>query len=253
MLTSEGLIAFAKTKLGSPYAYGINGELVTEALLKYKATQYPKRYTPDYLERTRKAALGKVAYDCSTLSDLYCGVDHSANGWLDLAKETWPINYIPSRGPIKKIPEIPGLHVHYDGHMGIYLGDGWVLEARGVAYGVVTTRIDSLERGWTAAAKNYTLQYGGEDMEKIAELQAEIVKLKAEVTRQTGYKEDNREALDAERRIVLALKISLAQVQNLITTIQNELAALKTSTAAEHKELVDIKAAIKTLIDSLAK
>ena len=50
-----------------------------------------------------------------------------------------------------------GLVVTYPGHMGIYLGDGTVLESRGGSYGVVITKLDG--RGWTHWYENPFVDY----------------------------------------------------------------------------------------------
>ena len=50
-------------------------------------------------------------------------------------------------GTIDTIPEIPGLAVWHDGHIGVYIGDGWVIEAAGTKYGVIKTELKG--RGWT--------------------------------------------------------------------------------------------------------
>ena len=46
------------------------------------------------------------------------------------------------------MPETPGLAVWRSGHIGVYVGDGEVIEAMGTAYGVVRTKL--AERSWTA-------------------------------------------------------------------------------------------------------
>jgi hypothetical protein len=51
------------------------------------------------------------------------------------------------KGPIKTIPEVPGLCVWRDGHIGIYEGGGNVIEFRGTEYGCVRTKL---------AARNFT-------------------------------------------------------------------------------------------------
>ena len=49
-------------------------------------------------------------------------------------------------GAISTLPETPGVMLWKDGHVGIYVGDGWAIEARGFDYGIVRTRVS--ERGW---------------------------------------------------------------------------------------------------------
>jgi len=45
------------------------------------------------------------------------------------------------------MPEIPGLAVWKDGHIGVYVGGGYVIEASGTSKGVVKTKLT--ERGFT--------------------------------------------------------------------------------------------------------
>ena len=67
--------------------------------------------------------------------------DRSANGMFEYAKSKgmdW--------GTIDTLPEIPGVAVRYDGHVGIYIGNGLVVEERGFNYGCVITKLT--ERDW---------------------------------------------------------------------------------------------------------
>ena len=45
------------------------------------------------------------------------------------------------------IPDTPGLAVWKPGHIGVYIGNGEVIEAMGTKYGVVKTQLQG--RGWT--------------------------------------------------------------------------------------------------------
>ena len=60
-------------------------------------------------------------------------------------------------GPISTIPEIPGLAVWHDGHIGVYIGHGEVIEAMGTRYGVVKTQFAG--RGWTHWLKIAYINY----------------------------------------------------------------------------------------------
>ncbi len=147
MLTGQGLANFAISLLGSPYMYGVNGLIVTEDLIQSKARQYPAIYTAGYITKCR-AFIGQKAYDCSSITDLYMGTDRSANGWLSSCIE---------KGPISTIPDIIGLIVHRDGHMGVYVGGGYAVEARGIDYGVVKTKV--VDRTWTSWGKLSGVEY----------------------------------------------------------------------------------------------
>ena len=52
------------------------------------------------------------------------------------------------KGSIDTIPEVPGLAVWHSGHIGVYIGNGQVIEAMGTKYGVVKTQLS--QRNWTA-------------------------------------------------------------------------------------------------------
>lgn len=56
------------------------------------------------------------------------------------------LKYCVEKGSISTIPEIPGVLVFMPGHVGVYIGNGNVIEARGHAYGVVQTRLSN--RPW---------------------------------------------------------------------------------------------------------
>lgn len=67
--------------------------------------------------------------------------DKSANGMFDYAKSQgmeW--------GTIASIPDVPGIAVRYDGHVGVYVGNGEVVEERGFNYGCVKTKLK--DRNW---------------------------------------------------------------------------------------------------------
>ena len=146
--TAAGLVAHAISLLGKGYVYGCNGKVVTEDLIQQLAKMYTSMYTDNYIQRCRKW-IGKVAYDCSSVIDSYVGVDRNANGWLNTASQ---------KGAIGTMPDIPGVLVHFDGHIGVYVGGGQVVEARGVDYGVVRTSLSG--RGWKSWSKCPLIDYG---------------------------------------------------------------------------------------------
>ncbi len=45
------------------------------------------------------------------------------------------------KGPIRTLPEVPGVIVYKSGHVGVYAGSGSVIEAKGFANGVVRTEL----------------------------------------------------------------------------------------------------------------
>lgn len=157
-MTSQGLVEYAKSLLTSKantwYMYGNNGKPITEAFIQIKKKQYPDNYSDRHVAELRKH-IGAIGYDCSSIMDLYTGQDKSANGWLSAASQS---------GPISTMPDIAGLSVHFNGHVGVYIGGGKVVEARGTWYGIVETNLK--DRPWTSWAKVPGVDYGGSMLQK---------------------------------------------------------------------------------------
>ena len=68
--------------------------------------------------------------------------DKSANGMFTYAKSkgcAW--------GTIDTLPEIPGVALRSDGHVGVYVSNDYAVEERGFSYGCVKTKVAS--RKWT--------------------------------------------------------------------------------------------------------
>lgn len=149
--TNIGLVNYAKSQLNKPYWYGTFGQKATGALLTAKARQYPTMYTSSRVKKATAEHLGQKVHDCVGLIKgyLWCdsatdnnpnynvNQDKSANGMYNACKV---------RGYINTLPEIAGVLVFFDGHVGVYIGDGWVIEARGFDYGVVKTKLSA--RPW---------------------------------------------------------------------------------------------------------
>lgn len=161
MKTTAELIAWCKSKVGCGYVFGANGQVITESFIQAKAALYPKQYTSGYITASRRW-IGKEAYDCGGLIDKFLGIDRNADGYYNKATE---------KGPIRTMPMIPGMLVfmertdHTMYHIGVYIGGGKVIEAKGVAYGVVET--DLSERSWDYWGKCDLIEYTQEDDDMI--------------------------------------------------------------------------------------
>lgn len=161
-------VEFLKKMVGQPYWYGTCVYKCTSSLLRDKTKQYPTHYTSGRMNKYNShVSENKVAADCVGLGKGYLwtyggkGViesigtsntydkkrgnrcpDRGANGMFSYAKSKglkW--------GEISTIPEIPGLAVHKDGHVGYYIGNGLVVEAQGFDWGIVITKLN--KRPWT--------------------------------------------------------------------------------------------------------
>lgn len=156
MKTNKGLVEYAKSQIGLPYWYATYGQIASESLYNAKKAKYPGYYKATDFQ----SQYGKKVHDCSGLIEGYLmsesttaapkyikAYDYSANGLRAACKE---------KGNIDTIPEIPGICVFFDGHVGIYIGNGEVIEARGHAYGVVKTKLKDRPWKWWGKHPNIT-------------------------------------------------------------------------------------------------
>ena len=171
MFTNLGLVAYAEAMLDylSPYWYGTWGNIASEELYQEKRRQYKEQY-----EKWSKSSFteqyGKKVHDCIGLIKGYLmnptlGEDgyvkepmkpSKYNSKYDISADTLE-KKATVKGDIKTIPEIKGLIVWKSGHVGIYIGNGWVIEERGHTYGTVKTQIS--DRPWTKWLKHPDIQY----------------------------------------------------------------------------------------------
>ena len=166
--TATGLVAYAKAQLGKPYWYACFGNKPTPELLDYKIKQYPAMWTPaTRVTRAKTQHIGKFdrVHDCIGLVKGYlwsetptaapkynAAQDVSANGMRGLCK---------AGSKIGTLPETPGALVFLDGHVGVYIGGGQVVEARGSDYGVVQTALKA--RPWTHWGLCPWVEYGNQE------------------------------------------------------------------------------------------
>ena len=164
MKTNTGLVEYAKAQLGLPYWYGTFGNIATADLYDSKRRQYPALYKPwnDF-----PSQYGKRVHDCVGLIKGYLWSDSATSKPIYNASQDVSANGMRSKcsekGAIGTMPDIPGVLVFMPGHVGVYIGGGKVVEARGHEYGVVCTELS--KRPWKHWGKcpwiNYSSAPGG--------------------------------------------------------------------------------------------
>ena len=152
--TNIGLVDFCKAALadGCGYVYGATGQICTESFLDQQAKRYPAdNLAGGQMRKTGEKWLGKRVADCSGIVKYYLWADEYGKNIkvYDLNQDVG-MSYSKAKvkGPLETLPETPGTLLYMPGHVGVYIGDGEVIEARGTAYGVVKTKLK--ERPWTA-------------------------------------------------------------------------------------------------------
>ena len=156
-----------KRLVGMPYWYGTCIYLCSRSLLASKKVQYPTHYRESRMRKYESdCEKHLLAMDCVGLIKgfFWCGglepIISYLNGASSLPRKYgWgiPDKSADSLGPwckrkgaqvgkIDSIPDVPGVIVHKTGHVGVYVGNGEVVEARGFYYGVVKTKLKA--RPW---------------------------------------------------------------------------------------------------------
>jgi hypothetical protein len=149
------LVAYAEQafEAGWGYVWGTYGNVLTDSLFSYKLEQYPDG-VGNYEEFIRSNWLGGRTADCVGLIKGYGWLnpetlesEYGTNGMPDIGADSMYKSAAVS-GSMDTMPDIPGLAVWKSGHIGIYIGNGKVIEAMGTKYGVVKTNL--ADRSWSA-------------------------------------------------------------------------------------------------------
>lgn len=176
MRTNKGLVEYANNQLNrkTVYMWGSFGQLVSNNFISQKAKQYPSWYNTARVNKFKGLINKQVyAYDCVGLIKGYLwekkgytpSEDKSANGMYNASK---------IKGNIKSMPEREGILVWMDGHIGIYVGKGLVIEATpiwkdGVQYS------DIKDRKWIGWCECPYISYEEEEEEEKEEDKTEEV------------------------------------------------------------------------------
>jgi len=155
IITAAALVAFVKKAAVEGWGYVFGGQGET--------------YTPELAEKWGKAGRFGMSYDYFTSrckrwlivqafrSKLPTYGDRTADAFIGQCVET---------GYINTLPEKPGICLWKPGHIGIYIGNGKAIEARGVNYGVTETAVQG--RGWVKWGLLADVDYTAESVAKFA-------------------------------------------------------------------------------------
>lgn len=180
--TNEHFAAWCLSMVGQPYWYGTAVYKCSDNLLSRKSAQYPTHYKENRTSRYKDdIAKKKVCADCVGACKGYAWTDggkgvleavgtnnlfssrYGANGCPDKSANGM-FTYAKSKGcawgTIDTLPDMVGLALHKDGHVGYSVGNGYAVEWKGFSYGCVKTKIAG--RGWTYWYKLPFIDYNDE-------------------------------------------------------------------------------------------
>ena len=140
MKTNKGLAAYALAQVGRPYWFGTFGNTATSALYSAKKKQYPD----EYVENDYKSQYNERVHDCIGIIKGFIWSETATaapvyNRKQDVGADR--MRELSDAKPIKTIPETPGVLVFASGHVGVYVGNGYVVEAYSHARGVIKTKL----------------------------------------------------------------------------------------------------------------
>lgn len=167
--TNTGLVAYVKAKVGCYYWYGTYGQMASKSLYNAKKKQYPKYYTAS--DFSKQIANPKQVFDCAGLIKAYLWTDsisdktpkynakqdYGATGFYNAAKK---------KGKYSSSVKMKVGTLVFKGndktktHVGVYIGDNKVVEAKGHAYGVVTSKLSTGK--WGYYAECHLISYAAE-------------------------------------------------------------------------------------------
>lgn len=151
--TASGLVSFAREALGCGYIYGAYGQVNTARFRNGRAELYPQ-----YAELIRLFGGtwdGLPAYDCIGLFKAYI---LSTGAQVDIREantsNAWAA-WVEASGPLEGATLAPGMALfRVEGprmlvkHIGIYVGEGRVIHARGTRWGVVEDSLPNVFTHW---------------------------------------------------------------------------------------------------------
>ena len=154
--TNLGLVQWAEYAYnnGWGYVYGSHGQVLTESELKSLESVFGGMVS-DKEDYIRSHWMGRRVSDCCGLIKGYGwynadtgNIEYGTNGMRDVTANGM-YQAASVKGPMSTMPEIPGLAVWQEGHIGVYIGNGWVIQAANTWDGVIKTKLSyNRWQGW---------------------------------------------------------------------------------------------------------
>lgn len=147
------LVAFTKSQVGYGYIYGAYGQISTEAFRKGRAHLYPK--SARLIEQWGEQWDGMPVYDCIGLLKAFLRITEASVAFDDINCANAFARWTEAWGPLEGARLRPGMVLfRIEGermrvrHIGVYVGDGKVVHARGTRWGVVEEMLPDIFTHW---------------------------------------------------------------------------------------------------------
>lgn len=150
------LARFCIEKVGVPYVMGTSGKILTQAMYHDLAARNPGGWFTAKRLPTVQSWIGRQTTDCHGLLEWFLA-ELAGGKWLYDVTADSAFAAAEEKGAIGTVPELPGICVRYPGHVGVYIGGGYVAEARGFDYGTCITALGS--RPWTHWYRHPKINY----------------------------------------------------------------------------------------------
>lgn len=131
---------------GWGYVWGTYGQVLTQNSLDSLAEAYPNNVDNHY-DYIKDTWLGRRTADCAGLIKGYLWfnpdthqIEYGSNGFDDNDADSM-YNNSTVNGTIDTLPDMPGLCLWKEGHVGIYVGDGYVIHASTTKSGVIKSEV----------------------------------------------------------------------------------------------------------------
>ena len=164
--TASGLVEYCIKQIGRPYWLGGFGQKATRDLYEQNKTRLGYGSWDVYDQD-----VGKKVHDCCGMIKGYCWTENAdafykSSQWEANGCGDWNVAMMYARcsetGSIKALPEIPGLLLFNasKGHVGIYIGQGYLVEAHSTARDVIKSKVK--DRNFTMWGKASWITYDTE-------------------------------------------------------------------------------------------
>lgn len=137
--TAKGLVKFVKTKVGNPYLYGFKQNYNWNKKCTSDDYNRLKRLYGSMVWNSDIKCVGKYPCDCSGLISAYTGVLRGSSEYKSTATKVLPIKDISKA--------VPGCALWMQGHIGVYVGNGYYIAEDGSAYGCRKAKVSANK--WT--------------------------------------------------------------------------------------------------------